>query len=389
MQLARESLPTRLLGQRDRLARDLFHVLRREFPALALRTPSTCSVLDMLRHGVTCALTSGPRQAPLSAEDTAVLVGDAEARVARGTPLEPVLAAFEVAGASLMRQIWAEADVADHHVLVAMSAWMDTTVRQLQQQATYAHLRAGTPEAVARRHRVRLAHALLAASPAVGSLAAAAGVPLRDSYLVVAARLDDGILADPCGGLPGDALGCRADDLHVYLLPAAGDEVAEARAHVESLVATAPGTAGAHLGYAWRPTREQVPEAFAEARTVVDLLAATGHRTAGVLDDVLLEMALFTDPATGRRLCHLLDPLHEGPELMPTLTALYANDLDRARTAEQLHLHRTTLDYRLRRIRELTGLDPVSARGVQLLASALTAWRMAGGTAPDADSSAA
>ncbi len=389
VELAPESLPTRLLGTCDKIALDLFGLLRRELPALALWTPSRRHVLDTLRHGIVCALTLGPGQKPLSAQDTAILIGDVEAWVARGIPLEPVLAAFEIAGAFLMRQAWAQADVSDRHVLVAMSEWIDTTVKVLQQQAIYAHLRASRPEAAMQRHRGQLAQALLRGWPTAVSLAVAAGVELRDSYLVVAVRIDDGVPADLCGALPDGTVGCSVADLCVYLIPAAEDEVAGIRDHAESLVGGLHRPAGTvHVGYAWRPTREQVPDAFAEARTVVDLLTATDHQVAGALDDVLLEMALFTSPFTGRHLRDLVEPLHDGPDLPQTLTVLYANDLDRGRTAEQLHLHRTTLDYRLGRIRELTGLDPVSTRGVQLLASALTASRMAGNATSDLEKEA-
>ncbi|MFF4860046.1 helix-turn-helix domain-containing protein [Streptomyces rubiginosohelvolus] len=36
-------------------------------------------------------------------------------------------------------------------------------------------------------------------------------------------------------------------------------------------------------------------------------------------------------------------------------------------------MHRRTLTYRIKRIRELTGLDPTTAHGIQLLRAALTA----------------
>ena len=43
--------------------------------------------------------------------------------------------------------------------------------------------------------------------------------------------------------------------------------------------------------------------------------------------------------------------------LRRTLEAWFAHDSHPAATAEALHIHRNTLDYRLRRIGELTGLD--------------------------------
>ena len=44
--------------------------------------------------------------------------------------------------------------------------------------------------------------------------------------------------------------------------------------------------------------------------------------------------------------------------------------------AAALHVHPNTLDYRLRRIVELTGLDPSTTRGLQLLGAALASRRL-------------
>jgi sugar diacid utilization regulator len=44
-----------------------------------------------------------------------------------------------------------------------------------------------------------------------------------------------------------------------------------------------------------------------------------------------------------------------------------------------LHVHPNTLDYRLKRIVGLTGLEPASTAGLQLLAAAAMARRLAAG----------
>ena len=46
-------------------------------------------------------------------------------------------------------------------------------------------------------------------------------------------------------------------------------------------------------------------------------------------------------------------------ETKNTIQALLANDLDLNRTADFLHIHRNTLIYRIRRLKDETGLDPV------------------------------
>jgi sugar diacid utilization regulator len=46
--------------------------------------------------------------------------------------------------------------------------------------------------------------------------------------------------------------------------------------------------------------------------------------------------------------------------------------MNRAATAAALHIHPRTLDYRLRRVRDVTGVDPGSTAGVRLLSATVT-----------------
>lgn len=127
---------------------------------------------------------------------------------------------------------------------------------------------------------------------------------------------------------------------------------------------------------AWGEGPDGVARAGDEAVTVLRLVAGLG-RPPGLyrLDDVLLEAALGgTAAGPAARLAALLAPLEGpgGPELLATLDAYLAHDADRRSTAAALHVHPNTLDYRLRRIAELTGRSPSTARGLQVLGAALT-----------------
>jgi sugar diacid utilization regulator len=107
-------------------------------------------------------------------------------------------------------------------------------------------------------------------------------------------------------------------------------------------------------------------------------LAARLERPPGlyVLRDVLLEYQLTYPSDAVPALVSLLDPLERNPDLLLTLDAYLAEDLDRRRTAAALHVHPNTLDYRLKRIVELTGLEPATTAGLQLLAAAAMARRL-------------
>jgi sugar diacid utilization regulator len=120
-----------------------------------------------------------------------------------------------------------------------------------------------------------------------------------------------------------------------------------------------------------------VSRAAQQARDVLGLARRLG-RPPGVyvLDDVLLEYQLTRDSDARPLLAGLLDPLESNPDLVHTLECYFERDLDRRSTATALHVHPNTLDYRLRRISQLTGLDPGKPSGQQLLAAALTARRL-------------
>ncbi|PSK32159.1 PucR family transcriptional regulator, partial [Nocardia seriolae] len=90
-------------------------------------------------------------------------------------------------------------------------------------------------------------------------------------------------------------------------------------------------------------------------------------------DELALEYQL-TRPGPGRdHLGSLLDPLDEHAELLETLQSHISNNLNRQRTARMLHVHTNTVDYRLKRIGQLTGFDPTQASGLWYLRSALVA----------------
>ncbi|MGW1985017.1 PucR family transcriptional regulator [Streptomyces collinus] len=116
-----------------------------------------------------------------------------------------------------------------------------------------------------------------------------------------------------------------------------------------------------------------VPAAAEQAHRIAAVAEAPGlHR----LRDVLLEyhVAAATDSAPA--LSALLEPLVRCPGLAATVAAFLDCDFDRRRTAHVLGVHPNTVDNRLSRVTELTGIDPRTARGVQLLGAALTLHRV-------------
>ncbi|MGY1976810.1 PucR family transcriptional regulator [Nocardia gipuzkoensis] len=121
-------------------------------------------------------------------------------------------------------------------------------------------------------------------------------------------------------------------------------------------------------------TPEKIPTAADQAHELLDMVQRL-EAVAGLyrFDELALEYQL-TRPGPGREyLGSLLDPLDAHPELLETLQRHIANNLNRQRTARVLHVHTNTVDYRLKRIGQLTGFDPSQPSGLWYLRSALVA----------------
>jgi hypothetical protein len=85
--------------------------------------------------------------------------------------------------------------------------------------------------------------------------------------------------------------------------------------------------------------------------------------------DLFAELGVTGTPVIDRWLRQVARQLGTGTDLVTTLDSFYRNDMSRSRTAAELDIHPRTLDYRLRRAQDLTGLNPVSVRGVRILST--------------------
>ncbi|WP_030667596.1 CdaR family transcriptional regulator [Streptomyces rimosus] len=136
------------------------------------------------------------------------------------------------------------------------------------------------------------------------------------------------------------------------------------------------------VGTATAPLPE-LADALDRARRIsraAPLRRASARLRPHTLADVFVELAVVDVPFVDAWLRDVARRLDSGPDLLVTLDAYYRHDMHRGATATALNVHIRTLDYRLRRVRELTGIDPGSARGVRTLSAVVTrrlsgAWR--------------
>ncbi|MFI2372951.1 PucR family transcriptional regulator [Streptomyces sp. NPDC018833] len=119
---------------------------------------------------------------------------------------------------------------------------------------------------------------------------------------------------------------------------------------------------------------EGVSAAVRQAEEVRRVAVSAG-RDPGVyrLGDVLLEYQLMQPGPARDALAELMRPLTGRPELLGTLRTFLDSGLSRQLTAERLRVHPNTVDYRLRRAAEATGLDATSGADVMRVRAALSA----------------
>ncbi|MGW0183997.1 PucR family transcriptional regulator, partial [Nocardia sp. NPDC003345] len=202
-------------------------------------------------------------------------------------------------------------------------------------------------------------------------IARESGVPVADEYTVLAVAAGPGdryvlsftaVLSIRCGQPVPALLGPAGGTILVPGAAGASDELADLAAGTPLVLA------------ATTAARDRIPVAAGIAHELLEMVCRIYARPGLYrFDDLALEYQL-TRPGPGRdRLAALLDPVSCHPELMSTLRVHLHNDLNRRRTSRMLHIHENTVDYRLKRIGQLAGLDITRADTLWQLRAALVA----------------
>ena len=179
---------------------------------------------------------------------------------------------------------------------------------------------------------------------------------------------------------PGALVEWRDDGRLVALLPADEERAAGAGALAARLRRSgAVGMSGFHPGAA------TATRALEEAELVLDVSRRNGGADADRLDHgtYRLLFRVFASRPEEVRAFHseTIAPLVEydarsGSDLVGTLTAYFEHDCSMASAAAALFVHRHTIAYRLDRVRELTGLDPLVSEHRERLGIGLKAHRI-------------
>ena len=409
----RMGLAARVERRIDGLARTMVEAFVEEIPIYQQlpREQLQGEILDISRRNLRtffrCLRDSRPPTDEELAEPRASAARRAEERV----PLDSVLTAYHIGGRIGWRALADEAKADEREQLDDIAEDVMTYIQRVTGAVASAYMEEQQHIYGEQRDARRmLTEALLTGardndlSWPPQSQARRAGVHLASGYLVLAVQIEpteDEQTAGVTGAVAGRrkvrrvqaALDRLAGEPVLTLLepeggpvlfPVAEDAATEALAGAAELVGEIQTAAGGQVraGIAWGKGADGAAAAAVEAREILQL-AERLDRPHGAyrLDDVLLEYAVTHPSETATRLTGVLAPIEDRPDLLETLHQWYAADFDRRAAAASLNVHPNTLDYRLRRVTELTGMDPGSARGLQLLGAALTARSFGSGAA--------
>ncbi|GAB2481397.1 PucR family transcriptional regulator [Jatrophihabitans fulvus] len=150
------------------------------------------------------------------------------------------------------------------------------------------------------------------------------------------------------------------------------DRLAELRA---ALVRTVGDGAPLFAACGSRATSaDRLPVSYAEAARLLGLGRVQGRDVLAYEDAGVLQVLLASPPERLRDYVQgSLGPVLERPDLLRTLRAWLAESGSRQSVSEQLHLHRNSVGYRVRRLKELLGLDPLEPAAAAQLHLALEA----------------
>ncbi|WP_448221731.1 PucR family transcriptional regulator [Gordonia iterans] len=371
----------------------------RSLPEEAIRTDVTAIVRRNLEVFIA---TVRARRVPTD-DEMAPIRESARRRAEELVPLADVLLAYHLGTERWWAEITELADTGDTEELAWVGAWLQIHLRAATSAvlAGYGSVRPGPGQDDAERRALFVA---LTSGADAAAAAERAGVRLARMYWVVALHVAphpdeqsadvDVIVAErrKVRRLQRELDGVGRDDA-VSLVdsggggalipvfeaepgPADWPESVQYATLRRNLADLERGIGAGVLSAVCAAEPAGIPEAYTLAREVLRVARCHG-RTTGVvrLADLALEYQLTRPSAATDPLARLLDPLDGRAGLSETLECYLDSAGDRTATAAALHVHPNTVVYRLRKVAELTGLEPTAVSGAVVLTAAVAARR--------------
>ncbi|WP_328497897.1 helix-turn-helix domain-containing protein [Streptomyces sp. NBC_00414] len=402
------NLFTRLMTRVDANARHAMDVYRqgvREYEVLERDVRSRAEALEYTVWLRRRTIELAEREQPLGSDDLALMASVGRQRAEKGLSLRSHQRLVVSHTSLMLREIQEATEPGDGDELMRLMRWFGPQGTRGGDAYMSGHVEGqGRRASIVSRVRT-LTEALLADDPAASHLAHGVNMRVHPGYVVAVIRL-------PAHPRPTVA---RREEITEALVrrrgvpvmwrdpeelvalapghpdrsPGTGQSVDTAPAVMESRALSlvrdiAEGVGGAcAIGVSAGPVGA-LAEAFTRARAVSRVAPMQDRpRRLHTLADVFLELGVARLPEAQDWLRDIGRRLSDGPDLIATLETYYRNDMNRVRAAVALNVHPRTLDYRLQRARELTGIHPGSTHGVRVLSVAVN--RALSGSSPSSN----
>ncbi|MEU4647279.1 PucR family transcriptional regulator [Nocardia fluminea] len=305
-----------------------------------------------------------------------------------GVPIDEVLAAvydgFE-SGASVIIGGWTTGDSSD---LTSGVEWMLEVLSMTTSAVAVAYLDQGATAGIENHSAEDALASAMLSGRADFRMAREFGIDVADAYTVLAIalplrrentgqeteavhrlRLVQAELARQCGDTAMSVLNVGGGTILLPQSVCDDDRLAKVVAAL-SAAANVPVIAAVV-----RSVRDEIPLAVTQAHELLEVIDRLGLESGLHFFDSLALEYQITRPGPGRvALASLLEPLAVHTELWETLCCYIGNDLNRRAAASALGVHANTIDYRIRRVGQLTGLDLTLHAGLWYMRSALIAY---------------
>ncbi|MFC6084509.1 PucR family transcriptional regulator [Sphaerisporangium aureirubrum] len=329
---------------------------------------------------------------PFSEDDLAHMAAMGKERGERGVSLASHRRVLLLHSTLTLREVQEAAEPDDLEALMMTLDWLGPHGTTAQSAYTRGYV-AGQERLLPMAARVQLlAKALLAEEPTATEMVTGLGMAVPERYTVTVVRVSGRSIRRT--EWPRDEvlevllkthlmpLSWPVPEEFVALVPA--DDGVPATGRALSVAQDFAAAIGRPCSVGTATGRlDALAATFALARQVSEASPIENvPRRARTLADVFVELGAAQVPEADEWLHDVARRLASGPDLVTTLNVYYGCDMNRLRASAALHVHPRTLDYRLQRVRELTGLNPGSTRGILVLNTAVA--RLLAGAWPDA-----
>ncbi|MEU5884313.1 helix-turn-helix domain-containing protein [Spirillospora sp. NPDC047279] len=316
---------------------------------------------------------------PFTDDDLAVIASVGHARGRAGVSLDSARRVLGLHTTLMMQEMHEAAGDAELDELLRMLTWLGQQGTSAQDSYIRGFLDGQRHFLPDTEQVQQLAAALLGGDPAA-ELALQLNMPAASHYTVTVVRIADPDFR-PAPATRAEILRILIDtdrvpmswndrQEFVVLLPAVDQDQRRALRLVAAFAESVgrPCAVGATTA-----SVSALPGALSLARNISQAAPVERvPRRVTTIADVFVELGATRLPEVDHWLHQVAHGLSQGPDLVATLDAYYRHDMNRKAAADHLYVHPRTLDYRLRRTRELTGIDPATTHGVRTLSATVT-----------------